>query len=1389
MAATTDPLEKASSLMVEACSLDNHPMHYHNELRVSEDNNYPATNFSSPELSSLKLKRIPPELHQRMKELQCSCQMGLFEEIGRAWLSIDNEIYLWAFEDSNDIAMYDGLNEVILTATIVKPKPNVFQSHISHLLVLATPLEVVLLAVSFSPPSDNDTSNTNNNYNNDKTHNYNNDKKHNYNNDLHILPEPLFSISADNIIISTIQGTSNGRIFFAGKDGRLYEIDYQGEYGWFGKRSIWKTEHSRSLPSLLVPTFVTSYLSSQDAIVQICIDESRHCLYTRSSHSNIQLFYLGRDGRGCSRIACANHHNNLHNILNLLKTSEASKLCSIKDMCCIPATQSDPQSDRLHLLAITQTGVRLYYTTTTANESHNISASTPANTLSLLHVRLPPAFLNYPSSNFSAPSFVFEQMSSVLFSQGTCLMTSGSEAEDRGDVLWVLSTDLFPLSSHASEAYDATQLVGQVWQMKQLPSKEDANALYDVLPAHHNNQGTCKHDIPALVAHEYSANNNFAIVTSLGVCVVTKASLPDRLQHLLSTCSLQSQQLHSFFTTLQEQALVSCLSLLTSKHLSHQQVSSEALKAYHLYKWTAPIHAPNIQHQTSTPMHLPTRMHQPACELKHLSSTSCNHRVLYTFLSRLLRPVWLQAIVSPVLHKNSKTTFLASRLKSEQIACVLHKVKCFKSLLQNNPSLLTPSSQPHYNPLSNIASPIHSSPAFQHTDASFVDKRHSSVKEAPEFDEAASLRQLSLLVEAAGQLLSLWSLLCEHQFHVISSKLPPEEQQRLLASTFSQLILENRDVNKSLVSGLIELYIEEHAAFDVISARLQQHCPLFYTALDQALNKGNEYVNAAKAASNGADKERLLDEALKNYRVLCSTAANSPSTTIDLSSICSRLASVCAYSGVVQLVLVAAANRDPNNLALHYYLNNKPIGDLLGEKHYRIRLDCYKCILESLKHLLSISRSGPDQHNKLEGLGDKLSRMLPSIFSSPQDTAHTQSSTCKEEAVAQMDRVLKSIVESEDRLCEFVLFTWLVDNKLSQQLLQLKSLHVEEFLKHQSKLSETGEQSAQRQQLLHQKLMLDLLARHYMHQCKFLQAANILDSLALKHGNHIDLTERLQLMTRASLCLQSCSSPAGGHLLHEVHDKVEVIMLQLEVLKEVERMPGVEQAVHLLNYQLFDVSELYTLFATPYDLSKCKLSIIRCSGHLDSQLVQSLWKQVLNKELSETAGQQVGLRIERFCSLLVSLGTNHRHSENYFPIDFLVRELEEANVLEAFCEVDVSCMSEALFKAGVDLSSLHQVYANLYQLKSSFWRKHGKAFHVVEVDAKIMRSIIDQELSVNNLMHLSSHKRRLVRRLVGSLSEYLVDLHAELTPQVPLIACLKQMHACLESLQQRCHAF
>lgn len=48
----------------------------------------------------------------------------------------------------------------------------------------------------------------------------------------------------------------------------------------------------------------------------------------------------------------------------------------------------------------------------------------------------------------------------------------------------------------------------------------------------------------------------------------------------------------------------------------------------------------------------------------------------------------------------------------------------------------------------------------------------------------AHINWIFLMLDGSCEMLSLWKILCEHQFHVIAASLPQEQQTALLAASF-----------------------------------------------------------------------------------------------------------------------------------------------------------------------------------------------------------------------------------------------------------------------------------------------------------------------------------------------------------------------------------------------------------------------------------------------------------------------------------------------------------------------------------------------------------------------------------------------------------------------------
>lgn len=323
---------------------------------------YPSLNGMSSSLTNINQMKIaqkmplPSEVMEHFEHMKCHCMMGLFPEIGKAWLTIDSDIYVWSFQDETDVSYFDGLNETITSVGLVKPKDGVFQRYVRYLLVLTTTVEISVFGVTFAEEANGRLG------------------------DMQLVPEPIFTVSTDGIPVTTIAHTNCGRIFLGGKNGALYEICYQAQSSWFGKRCK-KVNHSEGALSFLVPTFVAFTLYEEEAITQIVVDDSRSILYTLGDKGTISVWDICNEG--ASKVTSMSQASLVQNSMNVVKTLDGNNFRPIVSI----STITEAESLNLNLVAVAATGTRFYFSCSSLG-----NPSTRPRDLLLMHVRLPPGW-------------------------------------------------------------------------------------------------------------------------------------------------------------------------------------------------------------------------------------------------------------------------------------------------------------------------------------------------------------------------------------------------------------------------------------------------------------------------------------------------------------------------------------------------------------------------------------------------------------------------------------------------------------------------------------------------------------------------------------------------------------------------------------------------------------------------------------------------------------------------------------------------------------------------------------------------------------------------------------------------------------------------------------
>lgn len=1300
------------------------------------DPDYPGLVHLSRSLKSLSqvapIKKVPlpAELVEQFGHMQSYCEMGLFPEIGRGWLTIDKDIFVWTFEDGGDLAYFDGLSETILAVGLVRPKIGIFQKHIQFLLCLATPVEIVLLGVSFSRKRDDSP----------------------LYEEMHLLPEPLFSIATDNIHIVTIVGTLNGRIFMGSKDGSILELAYQAEDGWF-HRKCRKINHSSSSFSFLIPQFLNMAFYEEDPIVQIEIDESRHILYSRSEKGSIQVFDLGVDGTQMNKVAFMSPSNILDDAVKHARVGDRSALKAIIHISMI----SQSESTNVHLVAITQTGVRLYFTTTSVIQP---GADPRPYTLALMHVRFP------PGHSVGGSPLQPDHVHKAHYSNGTLVLAS---PKGDNDLLWVMSNDAFPSQQRLLELHTVVSISGKCWVLKEIPLPSLVSHSVRFTP-------NVPPDPPTLVIEHSKPPRKFVALSPQGSHIIVKLQPVDQLRQLLvDNQGPECEAVKSFFSLLKEpQACAVSLILACSQHPQDKQVSEWATSAFFLYGNETHSSGSHQIYSTGSSL-IPTSAWHPSSPLPVAHSTvigspmqastpalhnmsyqsiyggpgfgqaptdfphqlqsgvapspmegifSAKHNGLYFYFGRIIRYIWNKRLINDISSREIKPAkdLAVSSITSQELSNYLEKISALKHFFLiyahqiinvhpgRKPETLSPALGGHFRP----------------DDVSHSE--HQRRNEELHLQEKISLSHLKQLIHQCHEVLGLWKVLCDHQLHVVAETLSKEMQAQLKSFTFRDLVVAGSELGSALVTALIHHYLDDNATTDAISNRLREVCPSIFRREDAVFSKAHEKLMLVRTVGNKYEKEQLLKEALQ----LCQEI----SPQLQLPAVCRLFCSVHYYEGVVDLCLSASKKRDPQDLATHYYRNGEPLEDRQGLQAYASRMECYKAVIDTLGFLMNLSASHPQS---------------PSIPKSPGAAPPPEAGMLTpEEAKGYLERVLQLSLKSDDELFHTALYSWLIDQKHTDRLLEVKSPFVEPYL---NRCIETHPESLS---------SMDLMWKYYEKNHNFSAAARILVKLAERHSPEVSLQQRLEYLSRATICVKSSelritSSVMEGDFLYEIEEKMEVARIQQQILQSLQQRqpqhPNFINAISRLNSDLIDISKLYEEYADPFDLPEAQLAIIHCSDHFDPLLVENLWQKIVDRELQSTISNTPSGRMSALGNKIKTLGRIYISSQKYFPIAFLVKYLEFRSSTASF---ESSWVFTVLLSVGVTFPQLVEVYHKVYKSRDPCWRSIKKPHHLLISICQLFLHFAN-----NPKVVLSNERRAFASNCLDLVATYLVDLQAD----------------------------
>lgn len=1239
---------------------------------------------------------IPQSIADEYDRLECKSFVGLLPEINRAYITVDNKLFLWNYSDVNkeggEFMVYTDLTQIIVSVGLVKPKPGVFPKQIKYLLVLATPVEVVLVGLRF------------------------------LNDDVRqalTVYSTQFQVPTDNVNMLKIVGTNNGRIFMCGKDGNVYELAYQAEDGLFRKKCR-KLNHSSSAFSMLLPSFLISG-AADDPIVSVLVDSSRQpqLLYTLSQRNAIQVWSLGANGEEMVKLCTLN--TVLKEALAQLHREEAPGLTPREFKIVSMAVITRTEAEQTCLVAVTQHSHRIFFTLDPPGWGKGY-------TLRVRFVRLsPPAITAQDCKQKkedpgyrpgSSPKFVraaFSRDGVTLFAD---VRPAAAGTIPEGDTLIALIPEAQGgAGAGLHEAVESVPLNARVADITEVDQEayltETARCLYargQTTPLVGLSEFATQHAMPP---------RQFLVLTGKGLEVFSKSRPVDELRKALAQKkrSGDETELQSFFTTYgPKEACAMCLIIACAPsetpllmapsdapvtpapaHGFGNALRSPAERKYGGSAHRTPLperkrpltsvlspyaDVPGLGDASLAQLAIhaffrygevvPTEAKAPGMPMRGgyqggmaaRAPTSGKLDGLAVYAQRLLRPVWDWTIT----FRKPNSEYNEMRYSTQQLITLRAPLISLKRFMDQNVVRFL------RDPLRTAA--LHASAGTQ---------THQTIQEAQQ-NERESFEGLRFLLATCIEAMSFLIILSTQNFPRIFSRLDSSEQERLRTATFFELVTsaEGEAIVRFLIASMLALSTDSKAVID----ELHRECPTFFAKADVLHYRAVDCLQKSRARfDDRKQRDDYQREALEYY--LQSTRCRD----FPLGDIAAYFREVHFYEGVVELALdrIRAVERGDVAITPAQPLfaqgipgyggaaEHDPEGAFILEERTR----CYDAVITSLEAGFAGRYRNPAE--------EKVALEIPAA-----------------ERRQLAERALHRCLSSEDEGFHIAVYRWMLQqDELRPILMQIGTPYLVPFLE------------SDPQYIRH---LLEYYSRNRMYK----KAALMYTGLAGKKGREYSLDERTGFL-QSALRNATAALEAGDEeddigfdssFLTDLEDKKTVAEIQKGIRDRLKlNMPaeGPSELSAILDEfetELFDINTLYNLAQRQRLWDWCLRIVHFSEEYGQTELIKRLWTNLLADAIEQARsrgepwpnavrGQVVD--IARYLTPATELaGAAAPPHPAVFPVDFVLWELEGITyklggyLAGPESKADsASWVVETLREAGVTPEALLEAYSRL----------------------------------------------------------------------------------------------
>ncbi|KAL4803154.1 Non-repetitive/WGA-negative nucleoporin C-terminal-domain-containing protein [Aspergillus unguis] len=878
----------------------------------SSDYDIPVSPTWAP-FQKVKMYNIPDQIFDQYNLAQVSTSMGLLAELNHAWVAIDNALYLWDYTHTNpQLVGFEDQPNSINAVKLATPRPGVFLPSITHLLVLSTTAEVILLGMKCESTPGGGRQVT--------------------------LYQTGMSTSIRGLDIQTIASSNTGRIFFGGtSDNDVYELTYQQEEKWFQGRCS-KVNHTTSRIANLAPSL--SFTQREfEHVVQMEVDDSRRLLYTLSTLSTIRVFHLKADGSlalAITKPALDIYANIGHIIASNPALNSKVQIVSISP---IPAAEAS----RYHLMATTATGYRIYlsatgsYSWTPSPNGANAPTSMQAH-----YVKTPP-FDNpqpvYPGQSRFQPSMAAAKYpihtldptsTSVRYPPGYFFCFTCQDSTQKTDTLFISAPDSGRVARSQESVIPGKAAETGIWLS--LGSRmEDIGMSSPTTPASASPSGFGNE----LAVQFENPSAEIAILTNTGIHVFRRRRLVDIFAALVRNGGSGGEEglegeIKNFIRaygrseTLATALAVACgqgVELSTDSRLSKindPDVLEFARKVFIDYGGRPTLNE-NAVADNATPA-IDTVVPSP------------RHAGIALYISRLLRSVWKKEIATVGGAPGGAQT-ITSSFPAPKLQAIQRDLSALQEFFKSNKSFIEGLSGPE------------------------ALARVSTKQEEIELQaEHRALHSLVQLVSHTIEGISFVTVLFDEKVEEIVALLPDESKQRFLKLTFEDLFstTKGHDIAKELVKGIVNRNIAKGANVETVADALRRRCGSFCSAEDVVIFKAQELLKRATEAGFNSELGRnLLNESLHLFQQVSENLPMDYLVPAVESYITNQF-----FAGAIQLALNVAGRSDKANMALSWMMDGQVQPDPRKE-YYLFRKQCYDLIFQVILAVDSLAAQDP----------------------------------------------------------------------------------------------------------------------------------------------------------------------------------------------------------------------------------------------------------------------------------------------------------------------------------------------------------------------------------------------------------------------------------------------